>query len=134
MSERTASSFVSGEDVVPHPVQGAIPVYDDGVPPDTILPAWRCPCCNETMPSILDVWKAKRNRDRLADRREQYEFDTDEWDAYNKGVHHYRREIDRLLGALPAEVSAWVRHVTNPRRPPYIFGHREGSQAGDGDG
>jgi len=118
---RTADDFVSGAEVVPHPVDGAIPVYDDGIPPDTILPAWRCPCCDATMPSLLDLWNARRNRDRLAERREEFEFDTDEWEAYNAGVHHYRDEIDRLLGALPANVSSWASRVTDPRRQPNLF-------------
>jgi hypothetical protein len=118
---RTADAFVSGEETVPHPVKGAIPVYDDGVPPDTILPATRCPCCDELMPSLLDIWKARQNRDRLAERREQYDFGTGKWEGYNEGVHHYRKEIARLLGALPANVSSWASRVTDPRRPPYVF-------------
>lgn len=103
-----AHDFVSGEEYIPHPVNGAVPVYESK-PPNTVLPGWRCPDCGTSMPTIQDIWKAYRNRDRLAALREEHEFDTDEWEAYNEGVHHYRREIDRLLSALPAKVSSWVR-------------------------
>ena len=123
MSEyRTADSFISGEESIPHPVQGAVPVYNDGIPPETVLPAWRCPCCGEQMPTIYDVWQARRNRNRLAARRNQYEFDDPMWDAYNEGVHHYRDEVSRLLSGLPAGVSSWVSNVTDPLAEPDPFG------------
>lgn len=106
---RTADGFVSGEELIPHPVQGAVPVYDDGGPPDTILPGWRCPCCGETMPTVRDFWRADRNRTRLVQMREEHEFDSDEWEAYNEGVQHYSQEIGRLHSALPAEITGWVQ-------------------------
>jgi hypothetical protein len=68
------------------------------------------------MPSLRDLWSARRKRDRLAAHREEYEFDTEEWDAFNDGVHHYRNEIDRMLWALPAGVSSWASSVTDPLR------------------
>ena len=110
---RTADDFVSGEQVVPHPVEGAIPVYDDGIPPETVMPASSCPCCGERMPTIYDVWQARRRRDRLVEERNQYEFDDPMWDAYNEGIQYHRKEIDRLLAALPANVSSWVNRVTD---------------------
>ena len=107
MTQETAETFVDGGDLVPHPVDGPVPLYE-GHPPDTILPAWRCPDCGTSMPSIRDVWEADRRRERLVREREEYDYDTDEWDALNEGVHHYRRRIGDLLGALPSNISAWL--------------------------
>jgi hypothetical protein len=107
MTQETVETFVDGPDLVPHPIDGMVPLYE-GHPPDTILPSWRCPDCGTTMPSIRDVWEADRRRERLAHEREEYEYGTDEWDALNEGVHHYRRRVDKLLGALPSNITAWL--------------------------
>ena len=107
-----ARDYVSGEDYMPHPTQGIVPLYEEH-PPKTTLPSWRCPDCGSSMPTIYDVWKAYQNKDRLAHRREQHEFETEEWVGYNEGVHHYRRKIDRMMSALPPEVAGWVRNEVN---------------------
>ncbi|WP_436348828.1 hypothetical protein [Natronorubrum sp. FCH18a] len=106
-SRETAEAFVDGTALIPHPITGAVPIYE-GHPPDTHLPAWRCHDCGETAPTILEFWQADRNRHRLARERGEYEYGTDEWDAYTEGLYHYRDRIDRLYSALPATISSWV--------------------------
>ncbi|WP_440767547.1 hypothetical protein [Natronorubrum sp. DTA7] len=106
-SYETAEAFVDGTALVPHPMTGAVPIYESH-PPDTHLPAWRCHKCGETAPTILEFWRADRNRHRLARERSEHEYGTDEWDAYTEGLHHYRNRIDRLYSALPATISSWV--------------------------
>lgn len=104
----TTAEFVSGEEYIPHPVKGLVPIYKRH-PPKTTLPGWRCPDCGSSMPTMYDLWRADQNRNRLARHREEHEFATVEWEAFNEGVHHYRREIDRMLSALPANVSSGAR-------------------------
>lgn len=102
------AEFVRGEETIPHPVTGLMPVYD-GHPPDTVLPGWRCPDCGTSMPTIYEIWKADKNRLRLADERLEVNQGSEQWHAYTDGIHHYRDELNRMFSALPANVSSWVR-------------------------
>ena len=110
-----ASTFVSGTDLIPHPVDGAVPLYDNH-PPDTHLPMWRCPHCGESGVTMHDIWKLFKRRRRLLDEREAYDYPSEEWKTFQDGIRETNREIDRFLGALPAEVSGWVRPHVDPSR------------------
>lgn len=111
---KTADKFIDGTELIPHPTKGMVPLYE-GHPPDTPLPIWRCPHCGESGVSMKDLWKAYKRRDRLVFEREAYDYDDPEWSDLNEGVHEMRREIDRLLWALPPNVSSWVSDETRPR-------------------
>jgi len=85
---------------------------DDDRPPETILDSyWKCPHCRETMPTLYELWRAYRNRDRCADYREEYEYGTCEWHAFNEGVHEYRRRIEDLTAGLDHATQKWAREV-----------------------
>lgn len=81
-------------------------------PPETFLDAyWKCPHCRESMPTLYQLWKLYRNRDRCAARRDEYDYGSREWHAYNEGVHHYRKRIETLTYGLDDATRKWAREV-----------------------
>lgn len=115
MSEHeTAHDFQDGSELVPHPVNGAVPLYPDH-PPDTYLPMWRCPHCGESGVTMKDIWRLYKRRERLLNLKNEYEYDEPEWSHYNDGIQATNKQLSRLTWALPANVSKWVRDNTEPR-------------------
>lgn len=92
---------------------GAVPLYTDHAP-DTHLPMWRCPCCGESAPTMNDLWRLYKRRERLIDEKNEYEYPSEEWDAYQEGIKETNRRISRLTGALPSEIASWVRDQVDP--------------------
>lgn len=107
-----ASAFVNQETLFPD-WNGAVPLYPDH-PPDTVLPILRCPCCGEMAPTMKDLWRLYKHRERLIDERNELEYPSEEWSAYQEGVKETNRKISRISGALPTEYSSWVRRQIEP--------------------
>lgn len=109
-----AEAFVHAEALFPDR-NGAVPLYSDH-PPDTQLPMWRCPCCGEVGPTMKDLWRLYKRRDRLVEERNEYDYPSEEWEAFQEGVRETNRRIDAIGGALPSEVSSWIRRQVEPHR------------------
>lgn len=112
--QEIAETFVSAENLLPDR-NGAVPLYPDHAP-DTHLPMWRCPCCGESGPTMKDLWRLYKRRERLI--QEKFELDdhnSEEYSAYMEGVQEINREISRLTWAIPSEVSSWIRRQVEPR-------------------
>jgi len=116
MSEQeyeTADNFVPADEAIPHPVQGALPLYEDH-PPDTWLPMQRCPECGETV-SIKDIWRLYKRRERLLELQQELHHTSDEYHAYQKGIRDAMRNADTYFWALNSKISSWVRKQVEPR-------------------
>lgn len=113
MTEETATDFEPGETLVPHSINGAVPLYPDH-PPDTYLPMWRCPHCGEHGVTMKDLWRLYKRRGRLLALKNEYEYDDPAWSHYNDGIQATNQEISQLLWALPANISKWARENTDP--------------------
>jgi len=111
---KTADGFRDGTALVPHSINGMVPLYEDH-PPDTYLPMWRCPHCGEHGVTLKDIWRLYRRRERLLILKNEYDYTDTEWSHYNEGIQQTNRELERLTWALPSNVSKWVRENTEPR-------------------
>lgn len=84
----------------------------DDRPPETVLDAyWLCPHCGESMPTLRDLWRLFRTRERCAARRDEHEQGTREWHAYNEGVHEYRQRIIEATNGLDDATRKWAKRV-----------------------
>lgn len=110
---KTADAFVQIEDLMPDR-KGMVPLYEDH-PPDTILLTWRCPCCGETAPTMKDLWRLYKRRERLIDLQDECEYPSDEYSAYQEGIKATNRRISRISGDVPTEWSTWLRRQVEPR-------------------
>jgi len=111
-TESDEDLLVSNAAEIPR-MDGQIPWWNsDDRPPETVLDAyWQCPHCRERMPTLYDLWRLYRNRDRCAARRNEQEQGSREWHAYNEGVHHYRKRIESVTNGLDDATRKWARDV-----------------------
>lgn len=108
-----AQAFVGADGLLPER-NGMVPLYPDH-PPDTHLPMWRCPCCGESGPTMKDLWRLYKRREQLLAYKNECDYPSEEWTAYNDGIKETNRRISRITWALPPEVAGWIRKQVEPR-------------------
>jgi hypothetical protein len=63
---------------------------------------------------MKDLWRLYKRRERLLALKNEYSYHEEEWSHYNDGIQATNSQISRLLWALPANISKWVRDNTDP--------------------
>lgn len=107
-----AHEFVDANDWLPE-FSGMIPLYE-GHPPDTVLPATKCPHCHTLMPTAYDLFRWEKQRHRLIEERQEFDRDTEIYQEMTQDIQDLGKERADATLALPHGWRKWADNEVIP--------------------